>query len=162
SVPKCPRVPERSRRDMTRQTDNGVVGLFESVWRHWLAVVSVVAVAAVGGYLLSVRQPPVYQASTTLLFSDATGSPVDQTALPGQDHRRYLATQAAVISSGPVTTAAAGQMHDGTSAQDIVGALTAVPGETADTLTITASARTGPRAVRLADAAAAGYLGVLR
>jgi Mrp family chromosome partitioning ATPase len=152
----------RQTRDGTGPGDGAVVGLFESVWRHRFVLVSVVVAAALFGYLLAARQPAVYQASTTLLFADATGSPVNQSALPGQDHDRYLATQATVVTSDPVATAAAGLLRDGTSAQDVAGAVTAVPGTTADTLTITASAPGATRAARLADAAARGYLAVLR
>jgi Mrp family chromosome partitioning ATPase len=144
------------------QTDQqAAVGFFESAWRHRIALVIVVAMAAIVGYLVSSMQRPTFEASTTLLFSDGTGSPVEETALPGLDHDRYLATQTDRMTSLPVATAAAGILGDGTSADTVAASLTAVRGETSDTITITASASAPERAARLADAGAEGYLAVM-
>jgi Mrp family chromosome partitioning ATPase len=138
------------------------VGLFESAWRHRVVILVVVVLAAAGGYLISSRQAATYQATTTLLFSDGTGMPFGQSALPAQDHVRYLATQADRMTSGAVTTAAARALNDGTSPADIAAHVWAVPAEASDTLTVTATAPEAARAARLADAVAAGYLAVLR
>jgi Mrp family chromosome partitioning ATPase len=138
------------------------VGLFESAWRHRVVLLVVVVLAAAGGYLVSSRQAATYQATTTLLFSDGTGLPFDHSALPAQDHVRYLATQADRITSVAVTTAAARVLNDGTPPADIAGRVSAVPGEASDTLTVTATAPGPAQAAELADATAAGYLTVLR
>jgi Mrp family chromosome partitioning ATPase len=138
------------------------VGLFESAWRHRFALLVVVLLAAAGAYLVSSKQSPTYEASTTLIFSDGTAQPFDESALPTQDHGRYLATQADRIQSTKVTAAAAQALKDGTTASDVAAVVSAMPGLTSDTLMLTATASDGARAARLADATATGYLAVLR
>jgi Mrp family chromosome partitioning ATPase len=155
--------PHTDNRSVPVRTEGRIVGLFESLWRHRVALLLVVAVAAVGGYLVAARQPAVYKATTGLLFADTTSVPYDQSALlPQQEHSRYLATQADVATSRDVAAAAANVLGDGTPAADVQAALSAQAGDTSDTLWITATAGGAARAARLADAGASGYLTVLR
>ena len=137
------------------------IGLFESIRRHALALAIVVGFAATCGYLVSSWQPPSYEASIVLLFSEGSDSFADQ-ALPAQDRGRYLATQADLVGSWQVADAAASALGDGTPAAEVTAALTAIPGEVSNTLTIVGTAADAARAARLADAGAAGYIAVLR
>jgi len=137
-------------------------GFFEAAWRHAVAIAIVVAVAAAGAYVLSSRRPATYEATTVLLFADPAGWPADQSSPLGQNPGRYLATQADLVTSEQVTAATAQELADGASAADVAESLTAVPGEFSDTLAITASAGSADRAARMANAAAAAYLTVVR
>jgi Mrp family chromosome partitioning ATPase len=156
-------LPTAKDRSVGRPTAAGgqVVGLFEAAWRHRLALGIVVTLTTVCSYLVALLLPPTYKANAILIIPDAGNAPFSQNSLPA-DRGRYLATQAQRITSTAVTTAVASAFGDGTSSHDVASALSAEPGVASDTLTITATARSAVRASRLANAAAAGYLAVMR
>src|SRR5215217_7309474 len=82
--------------------------LLASLWRYrWLVLLGVL-VAALAGYVSSVRKTPQYEATARLVLSPPSGSAIGGAGnAPAIDPDRYMGNQALIIGSSPVVFHAA-------------------------------------------------------
>ena len=123
--------------------------------RKWVIIVALVLVPATA-FLISVRQPAVYQASADVLLSRQNiGSQLTGIQDPTlyQDPARFAQTQADIARSPEVAERAADELGSDTP----LGGYSVSPKANADLLGFTVSAGDRERAVRLANAYAEAF-----
>ncbi|GGI05390.1 polysaccharide biosynthesis tyrosine autokinase [Egicoccus halophilus] len=148
---------------MSRVTERGaespsVVG---ALWRFRWLVLAVTVVAAVGGFLLSRAQPPVYETSTVLYLTDPGSSAVFGGGA-GTNLDRYVPQQAERAMSTPVKTLAAEALDDGTTADDLHELVEVTGDVELATLEITVTGDSPGFTAAAADAMAEAYQEAVR
>jgi Mrp family chromosome partitioning ATPase len=128
--------------------------IVESIWRWRYAVLAAVLVAGALGFVLSSRQDPIYESSTTLYLTNPSTSGVFQQSRMNLE--QYLPQQTERLQSSRVLTAAAESLS-GTSPGAIADQLEVTGDTELGTLTITATDGLPERAAEVANAVSAAY-----
>jgi polysaccharide biosynthesis transport protein len=133
---------------------------FRPLWTHKWLVLLVVAVATAGTYLYTNHKPRQYRTSTSLYLQV---SDLDQ-ALEGLggstpiDPDRNAQNLAILLHSRAVGVEAAKRYGPGETAGSILGSVSASPSVGSDFLNITATARSGATAARIANSVAQAFI----
>jgi Mrp family chromosome partitioning ATPase len=134
-------------------------GMVESLWRYSLAVVAVMVVCAVAGYLGVKQLPPRYQAQAKLILRDPGSPGIFGVSGSNQtiDLQTYLAKQSEIATSTMVLQRATKLLPSGQSPQDLRQALVVQPSKDLATITIQATAGAPDAAAAMANAVGDAY-----
>lgn len=133
-------------------------GLLESVWRYKLIVLLISLVGLGLGFFYASQQPLMYEASARLLIAAPESSGLYGSIRPGaSDAQRYIANQAELLGSLPVSRRAAEISGLQISPEELHGLLEVEAAPAVDVITVSVTYSDPERAALLANAVAAAY-----
>ena len=131
--------------------------LLESLWRFRTIILVVTVVAALLGYLLSVLQDPIYEASARLYLEEPTQQQVVGEVPRGIDALTFVPQQQERITSRPVLEATSRLLDEQVSPDEIAERVETSSQPELLTISIAGSGDTPEEAARLATATGEAY-----
>lgn len=133
-------------------------GILDAARRYWWLLVLGAVLGGAVGFAYTATVPVLYTTSAHLLLTDLSQQQIfaENRSIPG-DPGRYVRNQAQRITSTAVAQTAAEILGDGTTADEVLGSISADPAIEFDIVTITAVAETPQRAAALANAVGEAY-----
>lgn len=131
------------------------------VLAQWKLVLACAAVAAVAGFVASSTRPDTFEATTTVELNDIDLASVflaQNLQQPGQDAQTKVATAAKLVTLPSVLEAAAEDVGGGTTAAQLVDAVTVTPQAQTTLVDIAATAATPRDAAARANAVRSAFI----
>jgi capsular exopolysaccharide synthesis family protein len=131
-----------------------------SIWQYRFVVLAVAVLFGAAGYMLSMQQPAVYAASTTLTLRDPAAPGVFSSGGSGVDIGRLVQQQADFITTRTVLEAAAKQL--GATVEELEDAVEADGDPELGQITLTATGPNGDAAATRANTIVDSYQSIAR
>lgn len=133
------------------------VGLLEAIRGSWRTVLAVTLVAGLLGLAVSALLPSTYEAQTRLYLANPQAGGIFGSVPPFGNAQNNTLNEAQQVTSPQVLEAAAAQLGDGLTADDLEDQVSATAAPQSDMIQIRATASTPERAVQIADGVGRAY-----
>lgn len=132
--------------------------LFHALWRYKIQVLGAAVAAGLVAFGLSMLQPTVYTADGLVFLNDPRNSASFAAAIGiGPEFDPYVRSQADLIESFPVAQRAVEILADGSTTEEVLASISAVPAVDMDGVRIRSTATTADESVAVHVAVVQGY-----